>query len=214
MVGTSRSNWSLDAGHNCRRRLRRVCWWFGHFYVMPLSRSHIAALVVLGLILGTFVQSALDMPYRPRFANSALNFWAVAIAALLVPILTGWVARSFSPAWPRRVGLALAVLLSLPCLLVSSCAALEAPAFAEADTGYELLSEARAGAVIYRLYRTNCGATCAFGLDLREEREFLGGIKLVSPLWSLYRASEGQLHVGQSAVRVINGGVVLAEVKR
>lgn len=181
---------------------------------MPFNRSHFAALAVLGLILGTFLQSALDLPYRLRFANSAANYLAVAVAALLVPVLAWWVARSFPQAWPRRIGVALAVLLGFPCLLISSCAVLEAPALAEADMSYELLSEVRASAVVYRLYRTSCGATCAFGLDLREEREFLGGIKLVSPLWSLYRASEGKLQLDQSAVRVVNGEVILAEVKR
>ncbi len=181
---------------------------------MPLSRANLAALAVLGLILGTFLQSALDLPYRLRFANSAVNYWAVAVAALLVPILAWWIARSFPKAWSRRIGMALAVFLGFPSLLVSSCAALEAPALTEADASYELLSEARAGSVVYRLYRTSCGATCAFGLDLREEREFLSGIKVVSPLWSRYRASEGRLEIEQSTVRAGNGGAVLGGITR
>ena len=104
----------------------------------------------------------------------------------------------------------LSVLLLLPSLMISGCAALEAPRVNEkVDGSYELISEASGKSSNFRLYRTNCGATCAFGLDLREERDMFLGVKLVSPIWSLYRASEGRVVVDKSTVTVIHGNNIL-----
>ena len=107
--------------------------------------------------------------------------------------------------WLRTLVIVLSVLLLLPCAVIAGCATLEAPTANEkGDGSYELISEASDGSKNFRLYRTNCGATCAFGLDLREEREILWGAKLVSPMWSLYRASEGRVVVKKSTVSVLH----------
>jgi hypothetical protein len=179
-----------------------------------MRTSRDAALAAIGLIFTLYLQSVMNFPHQPRFTSSALNYWAVAFAALLLPVLIGLVALTLPQARRRRFGVILAGLLGLPCFFVSSCAALDAPALASSDLSYELLSEARSDSTVWRLYRTNCGATCAFGLDLREERELLGGIKLVSPKWSQYRASEGVLQLEGTKVRVVDDGALLVEFNR
>ena len=170
--------------------------------------------VTFAFILGLLAQALGDLPYRPRFGSPTANYWAVAAMAVLVPVLVVVMARMVPRTWLRRGGYIAAAVLALPCLLVSSCAITEAPGLSHEDAAYELLSEARAGRVAYRLYRTNCGATCAYGLDLREELDLPFGAKLVSPRWSLYRASEGIVKLEPSAVLVVRGDDVLAKVAR
>lgn len=181
---------------------------------MPYRRLHVAAAAGLAAILVLVAQAMLDLPFRIRSENPATNYWVVAALSLLVPVLLFIVVRPIPNAWVRRIGLVATAVMALPCLAVSSCAMLEAPKPSETDGSYELLSEAYAGPLAYRLYRTNCGATCAFGLELREERDLLLGMRLVSPKWSLYRASEGAVKVEQSAVLVVKGDDVLAKVAR
>jgi hypothetical protein len=176
--------------------------------------ARFGASAALVLISAISAQAMLGLPYRPRFGNPTANYWAVAVLAALTPLLAYFVARTIAAKWPRRIGLIGALALMLPCSLVSSCAMFEAPLPAHRDTSYQLLSEAHDGAVAYRLYRTNCGATCAYGLDLREEMDLRWGAKLVSPMWSLYRASEGTVEVEESAVLVVRGNEVLGKVAR
>jgi hypothetical protein len=174
----------------------------------------VAAAAGLAVILALIAQAMLDLPFRIRSENPATNYWIVAGLSILAPVLLFLVARPIPNALVRRTGLVAAAVIAIPCVAVSSCAMLEAPKLSERDGSYELLSEAYAGPLAYRLYRTNCGATCAFGLELREERELPLGMKLVSPRWSLYRASEGTVKVEQSAVLVVKGEDVLGKVAR
>lgn len=181
---------------------------------MPHRKLRFAAAGVLAAILALFAQAILGLPFRIRLANPAANYWVVAALSISVPVLLFIVVRPIPKAWLRRIGLVATAVIALPCLAVSSCAMLEAPKPSQPDGSYELLSEAYAGRLAYRLYRTNCGATCAFGLELREERELPLGMKLVSPRWSQYHASEGTVKVEQSSVLVVKGEDVLARVAR
>ena len=181
---------------------------------MPHRTAFLVALAALILIFGLVGQAVFNLPYRVRFANPAANYLAVAALSVLAPFLLLFVGRSIRKAWLRRSALVAVGFIAIPCLVISSCAVLDAPALSEPDLSYELLSEAQAGNVAYRLYRTNCGATCAFGLDLREERDLPFGVRLVSPKWSLYRASEGTVKVDPSSVIVVDGEVILAKVAR
>ena len=167
----------------------------------------------LGLaIFAVLAQAVFELPYEVRLSSDSANYWIVAAAAIAAPVFAFCLARSISKVWPRSIGILLSALIAIPCLLISSCAALEAPAVGEPDRSYELLSEATVGADVYRLYRTNCGATCAYGLDLRKERDLAEGAKLISSVWSLYRASEGTLQVDSSSVLVVHGGTVIGKV--
>lgn len=73
-----------------------------------------------------------------------------------------------------------------------------------------LLSETQAGGATYRLYRTDCGATCAYGLELRKEVNVLGVLKLVSPIWSASREEPARLRVApDGSVEVVRGEYVM-----
>ncbi|MFZ4285640.1 hypothetical protein [Variovorax sp. HJSM1_2] len=166
----------------------------------------------MAFVLWSFLQAALGLPYQLRFENSAANYWAVVIGSLMIPFLLLRLSRPLAEPGPRQLGTAIAILLAVPCLLLSSCAAFLAPSAGLPDDSYELISEVQSDKTAYRLYRTNCGATCAFGLNLREERDLFGGLKLVSQKWSLYRASKGQLKLKQASVVVVDGDQVLARI--
>jgi hypothetical protein len=174
----------------------------------------ITAVIVLALMAGTFVQGYMGWPNQPRFSSPTLNYWFFAIAAIAFPALIAWLASGLTAKWSRRVQYGLACTLVLPCLLMTSCAVLEAPSIRTADGSYEFLSEANDGSVTYRLYRTNCGATCAYGLDLRRKRDLFFGIKLVSPVWSKYQADEGNVYLEGSKIQVRNGLDLLTELSR
>ena len=172
---------------------------------IPRDFSLSVAFAALAAIAVLTVQSLLHLPYQIRFSSPALNYWLVACSAFAVPVLLFWISRKLETKWLRTLVIVLSVLLLLPCAVIAGCATLEAPTANEkGDGSYELISEASDGSKNFRLYRTNCGATCAFGLDLREEREILWGAKLVSPMWSLYRASEGRVVVKKSTVSVLH----------
>ena len=173
-----------------------------------------AAAVGLGLTLTVAMQAALGLPYRVRFSNSAANYWAVAVLAALFPLCVFCLSASIRQAWLRRTGFVAAGLILLPSLAFTSCALLEAPRVFVPDASYVLLSEVRAEQVAYRLYRTNCGATCAFGLELRKEHDLFFGLRLVSPKWSMYHASEGAVKLEPSSVLVVKGEQILARVGR
>jgi hypothetical protein len=181
---------------------------------MPPKAVRFLATTVLVIIVAVIAQAVLGLPYRPRFASPAANYWAVAALSALTPLLTYFLAPRIPRKWMHLSSFVGATALLLPCLFISSCAMLEAPRLFGPDTSYEFLSEVRTGRFAYRIYRTNCGATCAYGLDLREELDLPFGVKLVSPIWSLYGASEGAVKLEESSVVVVNKGGMLGKVAR
>jgi hypothetical protein len=58
------------------------------------------------------------------------------------------------------------------------------------------------GASRVRVYRTNCGAPCDFGLVVRHERPVLPGLLLVRDLAGWYHAADARLAPDRAAVRV------------
>jgi hypothetical protein len=61
------------------------------------------------------------------------------------------------------------------------------------DPSFEPVAELSATRQDYRLYRTNGGATNAFGLVLRKEIAVLPGLRVVSRVYESYPAAEGSL---------------------
>lgn len=169
--------------------------------------------VLLALLLATFAQGALKLPYQLRFDSPGLNYWIFAVAAISFPMVVFSVAVSLSTKWARWLTFCCALLLAIPCLTMASCAAIEAPVGGR-DLSYELISEAKDGNLAYRLYRTNCGAMCEFGLDLREERQVFLGLKLVTPIWSHPRGHQGQIMITKSQIHISNGSDILVKLPR
>ncbi len=58
------------------------------------------------------------------------------------------------------------------------------------DLGFLQLAEAPWNGTAVRLYRTNGGATTAFGVEMRQERDLIPGIRLVRSVDSWYRCYE------------------------
>jgi hypothetical protein len=181
---------------------------------MTAKATQVTPLLLLAVMLGATAQGIFGLPYQLRLSSATANYWTFSVAVIFFPILLGWLAMSISRRWIRRFSFVCAILLSLPCLAISSCAALEAPQLGHGDLSYELLSEANDDAITYRLYRTNCGATCPYGLDLRKERELFLGVKVVSPLWSKYQAFAGEVTVNDSKIQVSHGEDVLIALEK
>ena len=181
---------------------------------MP-SRNLAIPLTLLAAALMPVVQLIFELPLQFRFGHLVTNHVAVALVMVLIPTLIFWTSVFVQYKWLRRSGICVAVLLSIPCLLISGFVIFTAPKQYEiADSSFELLDEIQNGSVVYRLYRTDCGATCAYGLNLRAERGLLLGTKLVSPLWSLDRADKGTLVITGPTVQIIDGSNVLGEISR
>ena len=179
---------------------------------MPHVRQR-RALILAGVLVLLFAHGMLGLPLQLRSSSSALNHWLFAIAIVLLPVLAMYGAQSLSPRWQPRKLIFGAALFCVPCFLLAGLAVLIAPAFGE-SADFELISEGQAGIVAYRLYRSDCGATCATGLVLRSEFDLVPGIALVTSVWSMYRAVEGIVSVDASFIRVSRGNVVMAELAR
>ena len=105
-----------------------------------------------------------------RFGYAPLNYWAVAALALLLPLTVLWVALRLPRRSLKIAGLVLSAVVALPSLVFVALAWLEWSQLTNnVDSSFELLSQGRAESASYRLYRTDCGATCAYELVLRKE---------------------------------------------
>ena len=177
------------------------------------KRPHLA-LALLTCIGLCFLQAMLGLPHRLLSSSSAMNHWLVAAASVSVPFLAVYGSRALPEVWRRTLVWFALLILAVPSFLVAGCAVLVAPSFGSGDEEFQRISEVNSAFVSYRLYRSDCGATCAAGLVLRKEIDLFAGLMLVTPLWSEARVSEGSVSLGESAVRVVRGATVLGEVGR
>jgi hypothetical protein len=60
------------------------------------------------------------------------------------------------------------------------------------DASFELLAAVPVEGGRVAIYRTNCGATCAFGIAVRQERRLFWRLLLVRHLGGFYRAEEAR----------------------
>ena len=156
-----------------------------------------------------------DSPIKLRALNPAINYALYSFVCFLMPISilgVGWV---LSKKWLRILSLIIAIVIGIPNSFLGILAFDEAMRIQHLgyDPSLAFLKEVLEGDYRYRLYRTNCGATCAFGLELRKERFFPYGIKLVQPIWSFYGADDGELALLEKEIEVSYDGFV-ATVKK
>lgn len=155
-------------------------------------------------------------PLKIRFAAPSMNYWFVALLSIAVPISLALAAMTFQRRALKAVGIAVAAIATLPALLFSTFAAFEAVKIGKEgrDASYQLLGDISHGRYTYRLYLTNCGATCAYGLDLRRELDSSVGLKLVWPVWSKYRTEpSAELRLVDGVIQIIENGVVIGSVE-
>ena len=150
----------------------------------------LAAVVLLATALNLW------LPVKLRFATPAMNYWAVLALAVSLPFAVATLLAALLPA-KRWIGFCVAwFLCAVPCSIFSLFAYYEAASVrAQGEDGsFMLLDSVVVDSVDYRLYLSNCGATCSWGLVVRAERDGPFGIKVVRSIWSEYRTlDEAQL---------------------
>lgn len=147
----------------------------------------------------------IDFPIELRFKEPRFNYLFVIILCFLLPSTISFSAMTFKSEGKKFIGMTLSFFLVFPCFLVFLFAfsTLKNLNEIDIDSSFEFKREVRVKDAVYRLYRTNGGATTAFGLVLREEKNFIKGIKTVKVLFNKYRASESTLTVlGDHAIEM------------
>jgi hypothetical protein len=140
------------------------------------------ALVVLSSVVGIGFES-----WRVRRVAS-LVFW-------LTPLLMLVLATQVRQRGWRIVASASMTFLVLLSALPACFATLDMNDISrERDPGFQPLWNEQRGASKVVLYRSDCGATCDFGLVLRQERRILPGLQIVRFLHSWYRAYEATVN--------------------
>lgn len=174
------------------------------------------ASIFLIALLSVIFFNLVGWPFKVRFNYAPLNFWAVVFLYFSLPVaifLAGWSSKNDNL---RATSIIVAVLTGIPSCLIGLFASIEATDIQRngVDASFIFLREVSSGVYSYRLYRTDCGATCAFGLELRKELITPIGIKLVTPLWSAYRFEKGDISlVTGNKIQVTSEGKHLATIQ-
>ena len=172
--------------------------------------------IFFGVVAGAIAFNWVGWPYQIRFTLPHLNYWVYASLCVLLPVSILASALATENMRVKVSGIALALVISLPSLFLGFFASIEAKHTMERGEDYslKLLDQASSPSGTYRLYLTDCGATCSHGLLLRKEIDTNLGVKLVRSEWSVYKQSEAKLHISQNTVKVVNSGITLHEVAR
>jgi hypothetical protein len=149
------------------------------------------------LLLAFFLAKAnWDHPVL-RFDSPMANHLVLALA-LFTPVAAFIVTWRATHGWRRAV----ALLALAPLLLIGSIAGAvivldtvfgAAELWAGQDGALEVWGIQEIGATRVVAYRTNCGATCAYGIQLRVERRIVPGLRLVRSEGSWYPADDATL---------------------
>lgn len=167
-------------------------------------------LLSFGLVWGFVWLNLSSLPMQLRLNSVAGNYAVCALLTMSLPLSLAWLALRLPWRTARGLGVLAALLLALPCLLFACLVAFSGSLVqSNVDPAMEFIHEASTGAKHYRLYRTNCGATCAFGLLLREEIDLPIGMRLVTPRWSADRMENGNVVLDAQSVRVVDGDAKL-----
>lgn len=154
-------------------------------------------------------------PWLPRFSYDPLNYWFTGLAALSVPVSLLAVGACSKRMWPGALTILAAIIIAVPLVPFGAIAIYESSNTKdEQHLSHQLLAERVAYGHLYRLYRTDCGATCSFGLELRREIEVLRYLKLVKPIWSRYQEDTATLQSSPNGeLQVVRGLNILHTVK-
>jgi hypothetical protein len=148
-----------------------------------LSTRSAAVLLIVSLL--AFSLTFLPGPWVPRFTCEPLNYWFTGVSALAIPASLLTLGLALRSLWPGVALILLAVLSAVPLAPFSFFAMMAASDQADPSHSHLWkLDEASRQHYKYRLYRTDCGATCSYGLELRKEVDVIHVVKLISPVWS------------------------------
>ena len=174
------------------------------------------AVVFLVAIAAVIVFILVGWPFQVRFTHPPLNYWAVAGLFFAIPFGVLAMTWFFQGRTLRGIIVVAAVLVGIPAGVLGLVVSSDASRIQNSgvDSSFELLQEISSGKYWYRLYRTNCGATCALGLVLRKEFVTPFGLSIVNVIWSKYREDDAQLSLGNhKEIRIISQGTILATIR-
>ena len=177
---------------------------------MRLSSSRTVIVLLIATLGAAFVMFG-PLPMNVRFYRPAINEWAFAAFLVLIPLLILQLFRNVRHRTLRTFGIGFSLILACPALLAAFFILVAAPSpWDSEDASQLLLSEATSDAGTFRLYRTDCGATCSFTLVLWREIDTPIGIKLIAPVWMRDKEYEGRVEVSNDGhVAVLQGQQVL-----
>jgi hypothetical protein len=135
----------------------------------------------------------------------------VLVVLLLLPIPAAVLFAAGLGSWRRAIVLAALI----PLLVLDSCNALlvsldlSTRFYESVDHSFEPIASSQFASSRVVLYRTNCGATCAFGLEARQERAVIPGfLNVVRVLGKWYPGSEGDVvRINPRRARVVTNGI-------
>lgn len=152
----------------------------------------------VGLPLAGFALLQFDSVYPfVRFSNELANVF-VGTTSYLLPFVAMIFALIIPRHWWSKVIITLVLLpLSLLCLMVCL---LGSPTIGDIlRTGvngeFELINRASMGGYSVGIYRTNCGATCSFGIYPLQEKQIIPGVLLVRALGGFYPADNAAFKI-------------------
>jgi MFS family permease len=173
--------------------------------------------ISFALLIACLCFFSIDLPIFLRAVNPSVNYLIYSLFCFLVPIsiISAGLSARASRKWLFVLSLVLAIAISIPTGFLGALAFDEALRIKRLghDPSLQLIKDVADSEYRYRLYRTNCGATCAFGLELRKERNIPFGLKIVRPVWSFYGAEDGELSISESEIEIRHDGFV-AKVKK
>ena len=177
---------------------------------MTYIRLLVCSPFTLGVLLVAVLLAAalnLWLPVKLRFASPAMNYWAVCVLAATLPVAAATLVALIVPVRRWATFGVVCLFCAIPCWAIALFAYYEAVSVQEQgdDGSFLLLDSLAVENVNYRLYLSDCGATCSWGMVLRAERDGPFGMKLVRSIWSEYRTlDEAQLtQVGPGVLRVV-----------
>ena len=152
--------------------------------------------------------------YKIRFEYIPINYFVYSFLCLAMPMSAIAASITLKHKSAKVAGVICGFLLLLPALLLGILAADEGVHTAQTgkDFSYEFVKEIKNAVGMYRLYRTDCGAICDFGLDLRKEINTPFRIKFVKSVWSQAEVNDIELITTENTVKIIQSGYLEAEV--
>lgn len=168
---------------------------------------------VVVLIIG---YNWIGWPYQVRFYSSKLNGFILSLLYLLLPISMFLAAIFTRNKLLKMGGVIVSLIISLPLGFLAFFSSIDTKLIIERGEDYsmELLDQTSTSTGTLRLYRTNCGATCSFGLLLRKEIDTPIGIKFVRSEWSMYKEDEATLQLVSNSLRVLSDGRTIYELAK
>lgn len=138
-----------------------------------------------------------DLPKELRFEETKYNYLFVMVLCILLPLSLILTSLNLKERANRYGCLAVSLLLILPASFLYMVVSTDYDKLSRGavDGRFEKIDEIEVGESKYRLYRTNGGATTAFGLVLRKESAISEHINVVEVIFSKYQAAESTLRL-------------------